>query len=105
MPLSVEDVQHQPKSAPATLQKNAIRVDGRLTMSREALDFKSFSSDCLYGPYHLPLKEIVKVETCWGKGAGILPITPDGIQVSLSNGERYQFIVADPEGWVQRLSS
>ncbi|MCG9714661.1 hypothetical protein L1D29_17800 [Shewanella insulae] len=104
MTLSIE-AKHQPKSAPATLQKNAIRVDGRLTMSREALDFTSYSSDCLYGPYHLPLKDIVKVETCWGKGAGILPITHDGIQVTLGNGERYQFIVADPDAWIESLSA
>ena len=105
MRLSIETEQRQAKSSPATLQKNAIRVDGRLSITRETLDFKPFSADSLYGPYHLPLKEIVKAETCWGKGAGILPITPDGIQVSLSNGNKYQFIVANPETWLESLTS
>ncbi len=91
------------KSSEASLQKGAIRVDGRLTKTREYLNFVAHNPDSLYGPYHLALNEITKVNSCWGKGAGILPITADGIEITLEDGLHYQFIVAASKEWINLL--
>ncbi|GIU47030.1 hypothetical protein [Shewanella algidipiscicola] len=90
-------------SAPVTAQKGAIHCDGRLSKTRYHLQFEPFDTSSIIGPTLLALVDIVKVDTCWGKGAGILPITPNGIEVSLKDGSQYQFIVGDPQQWIALL--
>ncbi|MCG9696777.1 hypothetical protein [Shewanella sp. Isolate11] len=94
----------QSKTSQASFQKGAIRVDGRLTKTREQLCFEAHDPKSYYGPYQLLLSDIVKIKSCWGKGAGILPITPNGVEVTMENGEHYQFIVADNQAWINLLT-
>lgn len=91
------------RSATVTAQKGAIRCDGRLSKTRYHLQFEPFDTSAIIGPTSLALADVVKVDTCWGKGAGILPITPDGIEVTLKDGSQYQFIVGDPQQWTALL--
>lgn len=91
------------QSSIVAAQKGVVRCDGRLTKTRHYLQFEPFNRSATIGPYLLPLIDIVNVDTCWGKGAGILPITPDGIEITLKDGSQYQFIVGEPQLWIARL--
>ncbi|MCE9678547.1 GRAM domain-containing protein [Shewanella sp. AS1] len=93
------------RTAPCSFQKGAIRVDGVLTLARHQLCFEPYSKSSPFGPYGIGMSQVVAVEPCWGKGAGILPITPDGMQLSLANKENYQFIAADIDEWIALIQA
>lgn len=91
------------QSTVATAQHGVARADGELSVTAQHLSFTPFNRQLGLGPYQIPRDEIVAVERCTAKGAGILPLTNDAIRLTLNNGQAYQFIVAHPEQWATLL--
>ncbi|MGZ9899452.1 hypothetical protein [Shewanella gaetbuli] len=91
-------------STMATVQKGAFRADGKLWIEDDVLHFSPFNEDLGYGPYAIELGNIKLVTTGWGKGAGIIPVTPDAIKVITYDNDQYRFILATPKKWVELLS-
>ncbi|MFB2780260.1 hypothetical protein ACE017_13945 [Shewanella mangrovisoli] len=92
------------KSAIATVQNGVARADGQLSVTEQMVCFSPYNKTLGLGPYQLQRKDIAKVESCWGKGGGILPVTSDAIKITLIDGSVYQFILASPQEWLNLLS-
>ncbi|EGM69539.1 hypothetical protein [Shewanella sp. HN-41] len=92
------------KSSVATSQNGVARADGKLSVTEHLICFSPYNKTLGLGPYELQRKDIAKVEQCWGKGGGILPVTSDAIKITLVDGSVYQFILASPQEWVNLLN-
>ncbi|MCL1121279.1 hypothetical protein N7V09_14885 [Shewanella seohaensis] len=91
------------RSAIATAQDGVARADGQLTVTDQMVCFSPYNKTLGLGPYQLQRKDIAKVESCWGKGGGILPVTSDAIKITLDDGSVYQFILANSQEWLNLL--
>ncbi|MCE9685473.1 hypothetical protein LZP73_04475 [Shewanella sp. AS16] len=91
------------KSTLASVQQGGARADGSLQLTATTLDFSAFNKQFGLGPYSIALAAIAEVTKCWGKGGGILPVTSDGIEITLKDGRSYQFILANPDDWIALL--
>ena len=89
------------KSTTATIQKGAIKADGKFTLTDSDVTFTAFNTQFGLGPYTFSRREIVKVSKCTGKVVGILPYTHDAIEIVLKDDAKYQFIVSNPIEWVK----
>lgn len=97
--------QNTVKSSTATIQNGVTRADGQLSVSLYDISFEPFNEKLGLGPYKVDRSNIAKVEKCVGKGAGFLPITSDAIRITCTNNETYEFIISNPEEWVDLLSN
>ncbi|ANQ21847.1 hypothetical protein BA893_09250 [Vibrio natriegens] len=89
------------KSAAATIQVGVARADGKLSLTDTEVIFKPYSQKLAFGPYILKRDEIVSVEKCIGKGAGIMPVTSEAIRITLSDQRAYEFVIAEPNQWIE----
>jgi hypothetical protein len=92
------------KSSFASLQVGAGHSDGTLTLTADYLQFEPFNQHYGLSVQQLHLTDIVKVEPCWGKGAGFIPLTSEAMQIHLKDGTQYQFILTNPDQWIAALS-
>ncbi|GAA3555125.1 hypothetical protein [Marinobacter xestospongiae] len=91
------------KSATATVQNGVAKADGKFSVTTSSIHFEPYNKEFGLGPYKLDRNAVVEVKKCWGKGGGILPVTSDGIELTLEDGSAYQFIVANPDDWLALL--
>ncbi|MCA0935969.1 hypothetical protein LCL85_10550 [Vibrio alginolyticus] len=89
------------KSSAATIQVGVARADGKLSLTPSEVVFKPYAQKLALGPYILKRDEITSVEKCIGKGAGIMPITSDAIRITLSDERVFEFIIAEPNQWIE----
>ena len=92
------------RSMTATVQNGVAKADGKFWITETDIHFAPYNKDYGLGPLKIERSSISKVEKCLGKGAGILPITSDAIEVSLLDGRTFQFIVSNPNELVVLLS-
>ncbi len=92
------------KSITATVQNGVAKADGKFWITETDVHFAPYNKDFGPGPLKIERSSISRVEKCSGKGAGILPITSDAIEVSLHDGSTYQFIVSNPDELIVLLS-
>ncbi|WP_406667502.1 hypothetical protein [Gallaecimonas sp. GXIMD1310] len=92
------------KSTTATLQVGVAKADGKLALTTDEVLFSPYNQQLGLGPYRFARSAINAVSKCLGKGGGLLPVTTDAIRVTLSNGQVYEFIVAEPEQWLTALA-
>ncbi len=89
------------KSSAATIQVGVARADGKLSLTPSKVIFKPYGQKLALGPYILKCDEITSVKKCIGKGAGIMPVTCDAIRITLSDERVFEFIIAEPEQWIE----
>ncbi|WP_319554072.1 hypothetical protein [Vibrio sp.] len=89
------------KSSVATIQVGVARADGKLSLTDAEVIFEPYNQKIALGPYILQRDEIVSVEKCIGKGAGLMPVTNDAIRITLSDERTFEFIIAEPNQWVE----
>ncbi|MCL2920235.1 hypothetical protein [Shewanella litorisediminis] len=93
------------KSATAAVQRGVARADGKLSLADSTLTFTPYNSQFGLGPYQLAVTDIARVEKCLGKGGGLLPVTRDALRITLSGGDSYEFILANPDDWIAALGA
>ncbi len=84
----------------AILQLGVAKVDGKLSLTDTEISFVPFNSQLGLGPYLFKCADIVSVEKAVGKGGGVIPVSTDAIRFTLSDEITYEFIIANPEQWV-----
>ncbi|MBR8845740.1 MULTISPECIES: hypothetical protein [Pseudoalteromonas] len=92
-------------SSMATVQCGVARADGRLWATADTLHFTPFNTLLGLGPYQIDIVDVIKVEQCLGKGAGLLPLTTQAIQITLKSNQTFKFILSEPESWVRWFNS
>lgn len=95
--------EQQLKSATAAVQRGVARADGKLHLTASRLEFTPYNTQFGLGPYSFERGQIAGVEKCLGKGGGILPVTTDALRISLTSGDSYEFILANPEEWIAAI--
>lgn len=95
---------HTVKESAATIQSGVAKADGKLLVTEQDIVFEPFNKELGLGPYRFSRAQINKVDKCSGKGAGILPITADGIRITLNNKDVFEFILANPDDWLSVLA-
>jgi|TARA_Y100000588_G_C13971798_1_gene803300 hypothetical protein len=88
----------------ATIQSGVAKADGKLVVTEQDIVFEPFNKELGLGPYTFSRAQINNVGKCSGKGAGILPITADGIRITLNNNDIFEFILANPDEWLSVLA-
>ncbi|OCP62931.1 hypothetical protein [Vibrio parahaemolyticus] len=91
------------KSSTATVQVGTTKADGKLELTESDLIFIPYNEKLGFGPYELKRQDIATVAKCLGKGGGVTPITTDAFCIKLANKTCYEFIVANPEQWIDSL--
>lgn len=92
------------KESMATVQSGVAKADGKLLVTEQDIVFEPFNKELGLGPYTFSRSQINNIDKCSGKGAGILPITADGIRITLNNHDVFEFILANPDEWLSVLS-
>ncbi len=88
----------------ATVQVGVARADGTLSLTDSEVIFEPFNQQFGLGPYAFKRSDIASVTPCLGKGGGIIPLTTDAIRIRLANAQVYEFIIAEPKRWIERLT-
>ncbi|WP_105190112.1 hypothetical protein [Pseudoalteromonas sp. T1lg48] len=91
------------KSANATAQLGVARADGELVLTDNELRFSPFNEKFGLGPYAFSRSAIVEVQTTTAKAGGIVPLSSEAIKITLTNGQAYEFILANPQQWLDTL--
>ncbi|MFU2509184.1 GRAM domain-containing protein [Pseudoalteromonas sp. ASV78] len=95
----------QLKRCYATLQLGVGKADGRLTLTDNILHFEALNKQLSLGSYAIKLNNISHVEKCAGKAAGVLPITTSGIKITTKENHHLEFILAEPDEWLNCLQA
>jgi len=93
------------KSTTATIQNGVMKADGKFWITQTNVNFEPFNEKLGLEPHTIPRNTILKVVECKGKGAGLIPITADAIEVFTQDGSSYQFILSNPSDWITILSN
>lgn len=91
-------------TALATLQVGVASSDGRLSVTQDYLIFEPLNKLVGFGPYHLARKDICRVRRNMLRKLSINNQVHAALEVLLTSGETYQFIVADTERWLRLLA-
>ncbi|HEA15324.1 MAG TPA: hypothetical protein ENH88_02510 [Pseudoalteromonas prydzensis] len=95
----------QLKRCYATLQLGVGKADGRLTLTDNILHFEALNKQLRLGSYAIKLNNISHVEKCAGKAAGLIPITTSGIKITTKENHHLEFILAEPDEWLNCLQA
>ena len=93
------------KSTTATIQNGVMKADGKFWITQTNVNFEPFNEKLGLEPHTIPRNTILNVVECKGKGAGLIPITADAIEVFTQDGSSYQFILSNPSDWITILSN
>ncbi|WP_105258951.1 hypothetical protein [Pseudoalteromonas sp. T1lg88] len=91
------------KSANATAQCGVARADGELVLTETQLQFSPFNETFGLGPYAFSRSSIATVQSTSAKGGGVIPLSSEAIKITLINGQAYEFILANPQQWLDSL--
>lgn len=95
----------QLKTSYATIQLGAAKADGRLTLTEHLLHFEALNKQLNLGSYAIKRDTIARVERCTAKAAGIIPISSSGIKITTTDKHCLEFIIAEPDAWLQSLQA
>ncbi|GGP88201.1 hypothetical protein [Shewanella ulleungensis] len=92
------------KSVTATLQAGVAKSDGKLTLTTSHINFEPYNKQLGLGPYTFELSHIIKVKKSMAKGAGILPLSTDAIELTFTDNQIKTFILANADEWMRLLT-
>ena len=92
------------KSTHATIQNGAAKSDGKLTLSEWHISFEPYNKQLGLGPYCYERSQILSVKKSKAKGAGILPLSSDAIEIQYKDNQSQTFILASKDEWLALLS-
>jgi hypothetical protein len=85
-------------TASANLWRGAEAVGGRLTLSREGLEFRAYAFNRQPEPLEIPIDEIVEVRKTRTMG-----IIPNGLAVTTKLGLEVRFVVGDRDRFIDAI--
>ncbi len=91
------------KEGTANLQKNIETVGGKLTLTPTSLIFSASTFNLQRGTTEIQLSDIDTIEKGWTKFLGIVPLIPNSISISTSNG-LFKFVIYNRNKWIQVIN-
>ena len=86
------------KEGVANLQRGAETVGGKLYLTNQRLIFESTAFNIQIGATIVLLQDISETKPCWTKFLNLIPIAPNSLAVSTSDGER-RFVLFGRKAW------
>lgn len=76
---------------------------GKLYLTSERLVFEAHKLNFAFGTQEIPLLKIKTVDTGWTKFLGFIPLFPNAVLVTTTEGKRFRFAVWGRKKWVKRI--
>ena len=90
------------KSGSANLQKGIETVGGKIYLTNERIIFESHNFNIQSGKNEINLTEITRIEYCWTKFLGFIPIIPNSLSI-ITNKGKYNFVIAGRSAWKSKI--
>jgi hypothetical protein len=91
------------KDGAANLQRGIETVGGRLYLTNQRLIFESHAINIQAGPTILPLTSITGARKCWTRFLNLIPLFPNSIGISTSDGKEYRFVMFGRKAWIDAI--
>ncbi|MEQ1506627.1 MAG: GRAM domain-containing protein [Myxococcota bacterium] len=99
----VESGERVLRDGAANLQRGIESVGGRLTLTTARLVFESHALNVQTGTTVIPLSEIARIEPCWTKFLGLIPLAPNGLAVTTAAGVEHRFVLFGRAAWLTAI--
>jgi hypothetical protein len=91
------------KDGRANFQRGAEAVGGRLYLTDRRLIFESHTFNIQIGTTEIPLAEIAGLRKVWTKFLGVVPIAPNSIAVTTTDGSEHRIVCPKRGEWIEAL--
>lgn len=91
------------KEGLANMQRGIEAVGGKLYLTNQRLIFESHAFNIQRGATIIPLSSVMGVRKCWTKFLNLIPIAPNGIAVSSTEGKKYRFVTWGRQEWISAI--
>jgi hypothetical protein len=92
------------KDGPANLQRGAETVGGKVYLTSRRLVFEAHKFNLQRGATEIPLGDISSVARCWTKFLNLIPVLPNSLAVTTTQGEEYRFVLFGRDAWEEAIS-
>jgi hypothetical protein len=92
------------KDGAANLQRGLETVGGRLYLTSQRLVFEPHAVNIQTEVAVLPLTAVTGARKCWTKFLNLIPIAPNSIAVSTTEGKDYRFVTWGREAWLAAIA-
>jgi hypothetical protein len=93
------------RQGPANLQKNVETVGGWLFLTTSRLVFEAHSLNFQGGITEIDLADVSRVEKCWTKFLGLLPLLPNSLAVQTRAGNDFRFVLYSRDTWAVAIQA
>lgn len=91
------------KDGAANLQRGIETVGGILYLTNQRLVFESHAFNIQTGTTTIPLTSITGARKCWTRFLNLIPVFPNSIAVSTTEGKEYRFVIFDRKAWIAAI--
>jgi|SRR5215471_78302 len=91
------------KDGAANLQRGIETVGGRLYLTNHRLVFESHAFNIQTGITIIPLTSVVGARKCWTRFLNLVPLFPNSIAVSTTDGKEYRFVTFGRKAWIAAI--
>jgi GRAM domain len=91
------------KDGAANLQRGIESVGGKLYLTNQRLIFESHGFNVQRGATTIPVADIRTVKASWTKLLGLIPIMPNSLTVTTSDGTNYSFVLLNRRKWATAI--
>jgi hypothetical protein len=93
------------KKGPANMQRGVETVGGRLYLTDQRLIFEAHAFNVQSGVSEIPIDSVIGVRRAWTKLFGVIPLAPNSVVVTLSEGSEHSFVLARRQSWLDAIGS
>ena len=93
------------KDGAANLQRGIETVGGRLYLTSQRVLFESHSFNVQTGATAIPLTSITDVRKSWTKFLNLVPLFPNSVAISTTDGNEYRFATFGRQLWIDAINA
>ena len=87
----------------ANLLHGMDNAGGKLILTNQRVIFEAHRFNISRGEQLIDLMDITKVEKAWTKFLGFIPLFPNAVLVTVSNGKRFRFALWGRKKWAKAI--
>lgn len=93
------------KQGAANLQRGIETVGGKLYLTNQKLIFESHVINIQRGATIVPIDNVATVAKCWTKFLNLIPIMPNSLLVTTTQGQEYKFVISGRDAWASAIAN
>ncbi len=91
------------KEGLANMQRIIGATGGKLFLTNQRLVFEPHALNIRRGAVIIPLSSVAGARKCWTRLLNLIPMVPNGLAVSSTEGKKYRFVVWGRQEWVSAI--